>query len=111
MPLSMRDDMPPFITGENAHIPMTDGSTDWLVVVTREAMEDVAAPPEISMDWLMVHRALFGKVASYKLDHGRAGSEGTVWVQSEDVLEWKAQSSGCASAADVSVRQGPPKSP
>jgi hypothetical protein len=92
MPLSMRDDMPPFITDENAHIPMTNGSTNWLVIVTREAMEDVAAPPEISMDRLMDYCALFEKVASYKLEHGRAGSEATIWVQTEDVLEWKAQS-------------------
>jgi hypothetical protein len=71
---------------------MTDGSTDWLVVVTREAMEDVAAPREISMDRLTAHLVLFGKVATYKLEHGRAGSEATVWVQAEDVLEWKALS-------------------
>ena len=83
--------MPPFITDENAHIPMSDGSTDWLVIVTREAMEDVAAPPENSMDRLTEYCALFGKVASYKLEHGRAGMEATVWVQSEDVLEWRAQ--------------------
>ncbi|MGO4568391.1 hypothetical protein AB4Z52_25880 [Rhizobium sp. 2YAF20] len=110
MPLSMREDMPPFITRENAHIPMTDGNADWLVIVTREAMEDVSAPPEISMGWLMDHLALFGKVASYKLEHGRAGSEATVWVQSEDVPEWKAQSSGRNSAADGDVRNELPKS-
>ena len=94
MPLSMRDEMPPFITDENAHIPMTDGSADWLVIVTREAMEDVAKPPEVSMDRLMANLTLFGEVASYKFEHGRAGGEATVWVQAEDLAEWRAQSTG-----------------
>jgi hypothetical protein len=53
---------------------MTDGSTGWLVIVTRETMADLAAPPEISMDWLMDHRAPTGKVARYKLEHGRRGA-------------------------------------
>ena len=106
MPLSMRDGMLPFITDENAHIPMTDGSTDWLVIVTREAMEDVAAPPEISMDRLVAHRALFGQVASYKLEHGRAGNEATIWVQAEDVVEWKAQSTERQCPAEGDARKG-----
>ena len=90
MVLSMRDDMPPFITDENAHIPMTDGETEWLVIVTREAVEEVVSPPEVSMDRVMRYRDLFGQVAEYKLEHGRAGAEATIWVQTYDVVEWRA---------------------
>ena len=89
MLLSKRKDMPPFITNENAHIPMSDGSSDWLVIVTREALEDVAGSEEISTDWLVENCELFAEVASHKLQLGRAGEEATVWVQSEDVRQWR----------------------
>jgi hypothetical protein len=89
MSLFKRPDMPPFITDENAHVPMSDGNCDWLVVVTREALEDVAGPEEISADWLVANVDLFGEVASHKLQLGRAGEEDTIWVQSEDVKQWR----------------------
>jgi hypothetical protein len=89
MLLSKRPDMPPFITDENAHIPMSDGTSDWLVIVTREALEDVAGSEEMSTEWLAGNSDLFGEVASHKLQLGRAGEEATVWVQSEDVKQWR----------------------
>jgi hypothetical protein len=69
--------------------PMSDSGSDWLVIVTREALEDVAGSEEISTECLMVHADLFGKVASHKLQLGRAGKEATVWVQSEDLKQWR----------------------
>jgi hypothetical protein len=89
MPLSRRLDMPPFITDENGHIPMSDGVSDWLVIVTREALEDVAGQEDISTAWLSRNVDMFGEVASHKLELGRAGEEATVWVQSEDIREWR----------------------
>jgi hypothetical protein len=90
MALLMRADHPPFLSDENGHIPMTDETADWLVIVTREALEGVAAPADGSIERLMEYAELFGLVATYKLEHGRAGEEETIWVQMEDVLEWRA---------------------
>ena len=89
MALSMRPDHPPFLSDENGHIPMTDDTADWLVIVTREALEGVASPADGSMERLTEYAGLFGEVATYKLEHGRAGEEETIWVQMEDVIEWR----------------------
>jgi len=29
------------------------------------------------------------EVVTFKLEHGRAGDEDTIWVQKEDVAEWR----------------------
>ncbi|PZM08755.1 hypothetical protein [Rhizobium tubonense] len=89
MTLFIRPGMPPFIMDENAHVPMSDGETDWLVIVTREALEDKAGADEISPNWLLENSDFFGEVANYKLQLGREGEEATVWVQSEDVKQWQ----------------------
>jgi hypothetical protein len=89
MPLLNRSDMPPFITDENAHFPMSDGNKDWLVIVTREALEDVSGSQIVSGEWLIAKSEFFGSVASFKIALGRAGEEATVWVQSEDVTKWR----------------------
>ncbi len=89
MALRLRPDLPPFIQDENGHIPMADETLNWLVIVTREAMEGVASPPDASQKRLLEHIRTFGEVATYKLEHGRAGEEETIWVQMEDVAEWR----------------------
>lgn len=93
MPLKMRPDMPPFIVDENGHIPMIDGTARWLVIVTREALEGIASPPEASVERLRDYAATFGEVATYKLEHGRAGAEETIWVQRADVSAWQSAQS------------------
>lgn len=89
MPLQMRPGFPPFIRDENGHIPMADKTANWLVIVTREALEGVASPPVASEERLLDYVDTFGQVATYKLEHGRAGEEATIWVQMEDVAEWR----------------------
>ncbi|EPE94834.1 hypothetical protein RGCCGE502_30038 (plasmid) [Rhizobium grahamii CCGE 502] len=89
MALHLRPDLPPFIQDENGHIPMTDATANWLVIVTREALEGVASPADSSQDRLLSYIDTFGKVATFKLEHGRAGKEQTIWVQMEDVTEWR----------------------
>ncbi|KQV83151.1 hypothetical protein [Rhizobium sp. Root1220] len=89
MALHFRADFPPFIQDENGHIPMADETANWLVIVTKEAMEGVASPPDASQKRLLEYIATFGEVATYKLEHGRAGEEETIWVQKEDVAEWR----------------------
>ncbi|MBB4226368.1 hypothetical protein [Rhizobium mongolense] len=93
MSLKMRPNMPPFVTNENGHIPMTDIASNWLVIVTREALERVASPPDASLERLLAYADTFGEVATYKLEHGRAGEEETIWVQSADVVEWRSTQS------------------
>ena len=99
MALVMRDDHPPFLSDENGHIPMRDDTADWLVIVTREALEGVAAPADASADRLAEYATLFGQVATYKLEHGRAGEEETIWVQMEDIVEWRAANAQSYSAS------------
>jgi hypothetical protein len=48
MTLSMRKDFPPFLSDENGHLSMHDERQNWLVIVTREALEDVAEPADAS---------------------------------------------------------------
>ncbi|WP_461513036.1 hypothetical protein [Rhizobium mongolense] len=67
---------------------MNDETADLLVIVTREALEGVASPPDASEERLMEYADIFGKVATYKLEHGRAGGE----VLSG--CKWKTSSSG-----------------
>jgi hypothetical protein len=89
MTLKMRPGMTPFIANENGHIPMTDDTADWLVIVTREALEDIASPPEATSVRLLEFADKFGEVATFKLEHGRAGKEETIWIQSGDIVEWR----------------------
>ncbi|WP_025662859.1 hypothetical protein [Rhizobium sp. IBUN] len=89
MALRLRPNFPPFIQDENGHIPTADDTANWLVIVTKEAMEEVASPPDASHQRLLEHIGTFGEVATYKLEHGRAGDEDTIWVQKEDVAKWR----------------------
>ena len=97
MPLKMRPDVPPFLRDDNGHIPMNDETADWLVIVTPEALEGVASPPDASEERLMEYADIFGKVATYRFEHGRAGG-GTIWVQMEDVVEWRSATTRVPSA-------------
>ena len=70
---------------------MTDETADWLVVVAREALEGIAQPLNGSLERLLQYVDTFGAVATFKLEHGRAGAEETIWVQQEDVAEYQAK--------------------
>ena len=96
MTLKMRLGLPPFIRDENGHIPMFDGTANWLVIVTREALDHIAALPEAPLDRLLRHADTFGSVATYKLEHGRAGAEETIWVQKADVVEYRTLSNSAS---------------
>jgi hypothetical protein len=89
MALVMRSELSPFLSDENGHISMRDARRNWLVIVTREALEDVAEPADASLERLLEFAKLFGEVATFKLDHGRAGEEDTIWIQSDDVRQWQ----------------------
>lgn len=93
MTLKMRAGLPPFLRDENGHIPMTDETANWLGVITREALEGIAQQPDGSLARLHQYLDTFAAVATYKLEHGSAGAEETIWVQKEDVAEYKATNS------------------
>ena len=78
------------MVGENGHIPMSDGDTDWTVVVTREALESIASPPEASLDRLNDYADVFARIASNKLEFGRDRDRNRIWVMEEDVAIWLA---------------------
>ena len=78
------------MVGENGHIPVSDGSTDWTVVVTREALEAIASPPEASLDRLNDYADVFVRIASNKLEFGRDRDRNRMWVMEEDVAIWLA---------------------
>ncbi|PZM10050.1 hypothetical protein [Rhizobium tubonense] len=88
MQLNLRQ--PPVIVGENGHIPMSDGDTDWTVVVTREALESIASPPDASLDRLMDYADVYARIAGNKLEFGRDRDRNRIWVMEEDVAVWLA---------------------
>ncbi len=94
MALSSRDEHRPFLSEENGHIPARDVRQNWLVIVTREALEDVADPADASLERLLQYRSLFLEVATFKLEHGRAGDEDTIWIQTDDLREWRSLKAG-----------------
>jgi hypothetical protein len=81
---------PPVIVGENGHIPMSDGGTDWTVVVTREALEAIASPPEATLDRLTDYADVYAWIASNKLEFGRDRDRNRIWVMEDDVAVWLA---------------------
>jgi hypothetical protein len=90
MTLKMRPGLPPFVRDENGHIPTTDETANWLVIVTRETLEGVASPPDASLERLMQYADTFTAAATRKLELGRAGAEETIWLQRQDLVEYLA---------------------
>ncbi|MDW5316877.1 hypothetical protein [Rhizobium sp. PL01] len=89
MKLILRQNMQPFLRDENGHVAMTDGQTDWLVIVTKEALEAISMPPLADDQRLLDHLQSFIEIATFKLERGREGEEKTIWVQSDDIREWQ----------------------
>jgi hypothetical protein len=88
MKLNLR--LSPVIVGENGHIPMSDGDMDWTVVVTREALEAIASPPDASLDRLMDYADVYARIAGNKLEFGQDRDRNRIWVMEEDVAVWLA---------------------
>lgn len=75
----------PFLFGENGHLGVTDGTSVWIVVVTREAMIATADPPEASLKRLARYADLYRDMAEGKLAGGE-GHEGKLWIFEKDIL-------------------------
>jgi hypothetical protein len=78
----------PLIFGENGAFGITDGTSQWLVIVTREAMEASAALPDASLArltrYLERYRTMAEAVIARKEDQ-----DGKVWIFEKDVLAYR----------------------
>lgn len=81
----------PFLYFENGQIAVTDGSSVWLVIVTCEAMNATAAPPEKSLRRLVRHAEFYCDLAAGAIRRGE-DLDGKVWVRESDVLAAKSPS-------------------
>ena len=88
--MSLKLCQPPTIVGENGHIPMTDGASHWIVIVTQEALESIASPPDASLGRLMRFAHVYAQIANNKLTVGRDSDRNRLWVMEEDVAVWLA---------------------
>jgi hypothetical protein len=93
MTLELRS-LPAFIADENAHVPMRDRHVDWLVIVTREALETCGWTNGAPDQELVPLLPLFQALSNYKLDHGLTGEEATIWILERDVIEWRSRHLG-----------------
>ena len=69
----------PFIYYENGQIAVTDGTAVWLVIVTCEAMQASASPPEKSLRRLLRYADLYRRLAAEAIDR-QEDVDGKVWV-------------------------------
>jgi predicted patatin/cPLA2 family phospholipase len=90
----------PFIYGDNGQLAVTDGANMWLVIVTEEAMNATASPPEASLKRLVRYAELYRGLAEAIIARGE-GYDGKVWIFEKDVVTAKQQLN--ASAAEIAV--------
>jgi hypothetical protein len=69
----------PFIYYENGQIAVTDGASVWLVIVTCEAMNATATPPEKSLRRLVQYAPFYRDLAAAAIERGE-DVDGKVWV-------------------------------
>lgn len=69
----------PFIYYENGQIAVTDGASVWLVIVTCEAMNETASPPEKSLSRLVQYAPFYRDLAAAAIERGE-DVDGKVWV-------------------------------
>jgi len=60
----------PFIYYENGQIAVTDGASVWLVIVTCEAMNETASPPEKSLRRLVQYAPFYRDLAAAAIERG-----------------------------------------
>jgi hypothetical protein len=84
---------PPFLYFENGQIAVTDGSMEWLVIVTAEAMMATARPPEKSLKRLVRYAPFYRQLAAAAIRRGEE-VDGKVWIREVDVLAARAQPVG-----------------
>jgi hypothetical protein len=66
-------------------VQMTDGTKNYRVLVSDEALQDLAHPPDSGLDRLDAYRDVIEAAASAKLAAGIMEADGTIRVTSADV--------------------------
>jgi hypothetical protein len=80
----------PVIVGENGHLLTTDGELNWVVVVTREALDVLTHRYDATLDQLVRHSSTFLEIAEQHLARKDISGRNRIWVQEEDVELWLA---------------------
>ncbi|MDL2403880.1 hypothetical protein PY649_34035 [Rhizobium mayense] len=76
-------------SGNDAMLIMDSGMVNQFVLVTKQAILDIEAPPRCDESRLQQHIQIFSNIASEKYDRGDVKSDGRVWITSDDVAKWK----------------------
>jgi hypothetical protein len=75
------------LIGADTIIVMDAGTAHQAVHVTEDALSN--SHGELSRDHLTAQLELIEQVASHKFDRGELAFDGSVWVTSEDILDWR----------------------
>lgn len=81
----------PIIVGENGHLLAIGGGLDWIVVVTREALDVVTLQHDATVSLLERHSDMMLEIAELQLA-ARDFSRDRIWINEEDVELWLASS-------------------
>ncbi|AYG63607.1 hypothetical protein QD460_25585 [Rhizobium jaguaris] len=76
-------------SGNDAMLIMDTGMLNQFVLVTKQALLDVASPPRCDESRLQQHIQIFSNIASDKYDRGEVKPDGRVWITSDDIAKWK----------------------
>ena len=90
MPLKLISGMMKASGDEALLIMERDVGGDEIVLVTKEALLDIADPPLCNECRLQEYVSVFSDIASNKFDGKKLTSEGRVTVTAADVSAWKA---------------------
>jgi hypothetical protein len=96
MPLKLISGMMKASGDEALLIMERDVGGDEVIIVTKDALLDMADPPLCNECRLQEYVSVFSDIASNKFDAQKLTSEGRVKVTAADVSNWKAHHPGAA---------------
>nr|NLR86154.1 hypothetical protein [Rhizobium sp. P28RR-XV] len=76
-------------SGNEALLVMNTGSMNKLVLVTKQALLDLAFPPRCDESRLQEYMGVLSDIASTKYDRGEIKPDGRVLITSNDVTKWR----------------------
>jgi hypothetical protein len=75
------------LIGADTIIVMDAGTAHQAVHITEDALSN--SGEALSRDHLIVQLELIEQVASHKFDRGDLAFDGSIWITSEDILDWR----------------------
>ncbi|GAC1043161.1 hypothetical protein [Rhizobium sp. No.120] len=76
-------------SGNEALLVMDAGHMNKIVLVTKQALLDMALPPRCDESRLQEYIDVLSDIASTKYDRGEIKPDGRVLITSSDVAKWK----------------------